>query len=81
MFYTCCRYLQWKWLEGQKITKKHFYRHRILGKGAFSEVYACQVCEYNEIDVHPNCLAICACNSSNKLVLINFDHLNVILSS
>lgn len=37
------RYLQWKWLEGQPITYKTFRMYRVLGKGGFGEVCACQV--------------------------------------
>lgn len=38
-----CRYLQWKWLEAQQITYKTFRMYRVLGKGGFGEVCACQV--------------------------------------
>lgn len=37
------RYLQWKWLEAQAITYKTFRMYRVLGKGGFGEVCACQV--------------------------------------
>lgn len=37
------RYLQWKWLEAQQITYKTFRMYRVLGKGGFGEVCACQV--------------------------------------
>uniref|UniRef100_UPI00358FB6B3 rhodopsin kinase GRK7 n=1 Tax=Myxine glutinosa TaxID=7769 RepID=UPI00358FB6B3 len=37
------RFLQWKALEQQKITEKHFYEFRVLGKGGFGEVCAIQV--------------------------------------
>ncbi|ALC47842.1 Gprk2 [Drosophila busckii] len=37
------RYLQWKWLEDQPITYKTFRMYRVLGKGGFGEVCACQV--------------------------------------
>ncbi|VEN57251.1 unnamed protein product, partial [Callosobruchus maculatus] len=37
------RYLQWKWLETQPITYKTFRMYRVLGKGGFGEVCACQV--------------------------------------
>ncbi|KAI5693985.1 hypothetical protein M8J75_009022 [Diaphorina citri] len=37
------RYLQWKWLEQQPITYKTFRMYRVLGKGGFGEVCACQV--------------------------------------
>ncbi|XP_022665244.1 G protein-coupled receptor kinase 5-like isoform X3 [Varroa destructor] len=37
------RYLQWKWLEGQPVTQKTFRMYRVLGKGGFGEVCACQV--------------------------------------
>ncbi|KAJ8317080.1 hypothetical protein KUTeg_004984 [Tegillarca granosa] len=37
------RYLQWKWLEGQPVTKNTFRMYRVLGKGGFGEVCACQV--------------------------------------
>uniref|UniRef100_UPI00358FC2A4 rhodopsin kinase GRK7-like n=1 Tax=Myxine glutinosa TaxID=7769 RepID=UPI00358FC2A4 len=35
------RFLQWKALEQQKITEKHFYEFRVLGKGGFGEVSSC----------------------------------------
>lgn len=37
------RYLQWKWLEAQPITQHTFRMYRVLGKGGFGEVCACQV--------------------------------------
>ncbi|KAG5882457.1 hypothetical protein JTB14_036459 [Gonioctena quinquepunctata] len=37
------RYLQWKWLESQSVTYKTFRMYRVLGKGGFGEVCACQV--------------------------------------
>ncbi|KAM7538482.1 hypothetical protein Aperf_G00000074402 [Anoplocephala perfoliata] len=37
------RYLQWKWLEMQPVTKDTFRMYRVLGKGGFGEVCACQV--------------------------------------
>ncbi|CAD5112645.1 DgyrCDS1860 [Dimorphilus gyrociliatus] len=37
------RYLQWKYLESQKVTKNTFRMYRVLGKGGFGEVCACQV--------------------------------------
>ncbi|XP_077287879.1 G protein-coupled receptor kinase 2 [Arctopsyche grandis] len=37
------RYLQWKWLEAQAVTYKTFRMYRVLGKGGFGEVCACQV--------------------------------------
>ncbi|XP_056384848.1 G protein-coupled receptor kinase 5 isoform X2 [Hyla sarda] len=37
------RFLQWKWLERQPITKNTFRQYRVLGKGGFGEVCACQV--------------------------------------
>nr|CDS17018.1 [G-protein-coupledreceptor] kinase [Echinococcus granulosus] len=37
------RYLQWKWLEMQPVTKGTFRMYRVLGKGGFGEVCACQV--------------------------------------
>ena len=37
------RYLQWKFLESQPITHKTFRMYRVLGKGGFGEVCACQV--------------------------------------
>ncbi|XP_026152815.1 G protein-coupled receptor kinase 5-like isoform X2 [Mastacembelus armatus] len=37
------RYLQWKKLERQPITKHMFRQFRLLGKGGFGEVWACQV--------------------------------------
>ncbi|TMS08463.1 G protein-coupled receptor kinase 5 [Larimichthys crocea] len=37
------RFLQWKMLERQPITKHTFRQYRLLGKGGFGEVWACQV--------------------------------------
>ncbi|XP_045849381.1 G protein-coupled receptor kinase 4 isoform X2 [Meles meles] len=37
------RFLQWKWLERQPVTKDTFRHYRVLGKGGFGEVCACQV--------------------------------------
>ncbi|XP_022107170.1 G protein-coupled receptor kinase 5-like isoform X1 [Acanthaster planci] len=37
------RLLQWKWLESQAVTKNTFRQYRVLGKGGFGEVCACQV--------------------------------------
>lgn len=37
------RFLQWKWLERQVVTKNTFRQYRVLGKGGFGEVCACQV--------------------------------------
>uniref|UniRef100_A0AAY5L351 G protein-coupled receptor kinase n=1 Tax=Esox lucius TaxID=8010 RepID=A0AAY5L351_ESOLU len=37
------RFLQWKMLEGQPVTKHTFRWYRLLGKGGFGEVWACQV--------------------------------------
>ncbi|XP_038659837.1 G protein-coupled receptor kinase 6-like [Scyliorhinus canicula] len=37
------RFLQWKWLERQPSTKNTFRHYRVLGKGGFGEVCACQV--------------------------------------
>ena len=36
------RYLQWKRLEMQGVTYKTFRMYRVLGKGGFGEVCACQ---------------------------------------
>jgi len=36
------RYLQWKYLECQQVTYKTFRMYRVLGKGGFGEVCACQ---------------------------------------
>lgn len=37
------RFLQWKWLERHPVTKNTFRHYRVLGKGGFGEVCACQV--------------------------------------
>ncbi|XP_016097003.1 G protein-coupled receptor kinase 4-like [Sinocyclocheilus grahami] len=37
------RFLQWKWLERLPVTKNTFRHYRVLGKGGFGEVCACQV--------------------------------------
>ncbi|EFO18914.2 AGC/GRK/GRK protein kinase [Loa loa] len=37
------RYLQWKWLEKRPVNKHTFRLYRVLGKGGFGEVCACQV--------------------------------------
>ncbi|XDC51849.1 hypothetical protein R6Z07M_003031 [Ovis aries] len=37
------RFLQWKRLERQPVTKNTFRQYRVLGKGGFGEVCACQV--------------------------------------
>lgn len=37
------RFLQWKNMERQGITKHTFRQYRLLGKGGFGEVWACQV--------------------------------------
>ncbi|KAG7467759.1 G protein-coupled receptor kinase 5-like [Solea senegalensis] len=37
------RFLQWKMLERQPISKKQFRQYSLLGKGGFGEVWACQV--------------------------------------
>ncbi|XP_063051409.1 G protein-coupled receptor kinase 5 isoform X2 [Engraulis encrasicolus] len=37
------RFVQWKVLERQSITKDTFRQYRVLGKGGFGEVCACQV--------------------------------------
>lgn len=36
------RYLQWKYLERAPIGKDHFRQYRVLGKGGFGLVFACQ---------------------------------------
>ncbi|XP_059131719.1 G protein-coupled receptor kinase 4 isoform X5 [Peromyscus eremicus] len=33
-----CRFLQWKWLERQPVTKNTFRHYRVLGKGGFGEL-------------------------------------------
>ncbi|KAI1903323.1 hypothetical protein AGOR_G00026020 [Albula goreensis] len=37
------RYVQFKWLEGQSVTEEWFMDFRVLGKGGFGEVHACQM--------------------------------------
>ncbi|KAB5522186.1 hypothetical protein PHYPO_G00156770 [Pangasianodon hypophthalmus] len=37
------RYVQFKWLEGQAVTEDWFMEFRVLGKGGFGEVHACQM--------------------------------------
>lgn len=36
------RFVQFKWLEGQAVTAEAFVDFRVLGKGGFGEVCACQ---------------------------------------
>ncbi|KAM7374212.1 hypothetical protein PAMP_006885 [Pampus punctatissimus] len=36
------RYVQFKWLEGQPVDEDWFMDFRVLGKGGFGEVFACQ---------------------------------------
>ncbi|XP_077596914.1 rhodopsin kinase GRK1b [Stigmatopora nigra] len=36
------RYIQFKWLEGQPVDEEWFMDFRVLGKGGFGEVFACQ---------------------------------------
>ncbi|KAH9633271.1 hypothetical protein HF086_000870 [Spodoptera exigua] len=43
------RYLQWKWLEAQPVTQHTFRMYRVLGKGGFGEVCACQKLEKKRI--------------------------------
>ncbi|KAB0397657.1 hypothetical protein E2I00_008621 [Balaenoptera physalus] len=49
------RFLQWKWLERQPVTKNTFRQYRVLGKGGFGEVratgkmYACKKLEKKRI--------------------------------
>ncbi|XP_028654886.1 rhodopsin kinase GRK1b [Erpetoichthys calabaricus] len=37
------RFLQFKWLESQSVTEEWFMDFRVLGKGGFGEVHACQM--------------------------------------
>ncbi|XP_015279379.1 PREDICTED: LOW QUALITY PROTEIN: rhodopsin kinase [Gekko japonicus] len=37
------RFLQFKWLESQSVTEEWFLEFRVLGKGGFGEVCACQM--------------------------------------
>ncbi|XP_057402357.1 G protein-coupled receptor kinase 4 isoform X5 [Balaenoptera acutorostrata] len=39
------RFLQWKWLERQPVTKDTFRHYRVLGKGGFGEVSLCYTYE------------------------------------
>lgn len=45
------RYLQWKFLESQPVTHKTFRMYRVLGKGGFGEVCACQVRATGKVSV------------------------------
>lgn len=36
------RFVQFKWLEGQPVDEEWFMDFRVLGKGGFGEVFACQ---------------------------------------
>uniref|UniRef100_A0A665UCU0 G protein-coupled receptor kinase n=1 Tax=Echeneis naucrates TaxID=173247 RepID=A0A665UCU0_ECHNA len=38
------RFLQWKWLERQPVTKNTFRHYRVLGKGGFGEVRVVFIC-------------------------------------
>ncbi|XP_054851127.1 rhodopsin kinase GRK1 [Eublepharis macularius] len=38
-----CRFLQFKWLESQHVSEDWFLDFRVLGKGGFGEVCACQM--------------------------------------
>ncbi|XP_060111631.1 rhodopsin kinase GRK1 [Heteronotia binoei] len=38
-----CRFLQFKWLESQSVSEEWFLEFRVLGKGGFGEVCACQM--------------------------------------
>lgn len=46
------RYLQWKFLESQPVTHKTFRMYRVLGKGGFGEVCACQVRATGKVSVY-----------------------------
>ena len=46
------RYLQWKWLEKKPVDKRTFRLYRVLGKGGFGEVCACQVCCFGTLEFH-----------------------------
>ncbi|XP_040123427.1 rhodopsin kinase GRK1 [Oryx dammah] len=37
------RFLQWKWLEAQPVGEDWFLDFRVLGRGGFGEVFACQM--------------------------------------
>ena len=45
-------YLQWLGLERQPVTMKTFYMYRVLGKGGFGEVCACQTRSSGFLLVH-----------------------------
>ena len=64
--YVCFRYLQWKWLEAQPVTYKTFRMYRVLGKGGFGEVCACQVC------IFLSSYFLCHFNYFNLMILIPF---------
>jgi G protein-coupled receptor kinase len=45
-------YLQWLWIERQSVSMKTFYMYRVLGKGGFGEVCACQTRSSGSVVTH-----------------------------
>ncbi|KAK6061955.1 hypothetical protein COOONC_00374 [Cooperia oncophora] len=65
------RYLQWKWLEKRPIDKHTFRLYRVLGKGGFGEVCACQAQQIQIVDLFPFVRAAAKYGCYSQLVLIS----------